>query len=179
MVMRHHPSMGWTPLRSCDPSGFRINSAPSSAFGDAVRRGRTRGAMRRHDVRDSSPRAAADPLRDESCRKAGSPARRVGPPPSRPGDGEGIDERLAPFTGLIDPGESQLVAPARLCCASAAKSETLIMPFGSIKGPRLPGSFNRVPGATGHGSFHGGPARPVLLLANVAIAQQVALTPRG
>lgn len=162
MVMRHHPSMGWTPLRSCDPSGFRINSAPSSAFGDAVRRGGLvvpcAGTM------SEIPRPG--PLLTHSgtnrVGKAGSPARRVGPPPSRPGDGEGIDERLAPTTGLLDPGESQLVAPARLCCASAAKSETLIMPFGSIKGPRLPGSFNRVPGTTGHGSFHGGPARLVV-----------------
>lgn len=86
--------------------------------------------------------------------KAGSAARRVGAPLSRLVDRETIDERLAHAAGRIDPGEPQLVAPGGLGCTGPAKSETLIMVFCGIKGPRLPGCFNRVLGATGHGSFH-------------------------
>jgi hypothetical protein len=59
------------------------------------------------------------------------------------------------MTWLLDPGESQLMAPGSLSSADAAEPQTLIMTFPVIKVNRLPKSFNRVlEGATGCGRVH-------------------------
>lgn len=79
---------------------------------------------------------------------------RAGPPPSRLGDREGIDERLAIVTGRIYPGEPQLLAPCCLCRANPAKSQTLVVGSCGIKGSRLSDCFSGVFGTRGRGSVH-------------------------